>query len=148
MLRATSLCWVWLVAALLLSCTDHEVPAPVNPHIEIDTDWFDEDSEDYNNISLKVIFHQLGNKPIKSYGLVMVKGGIDDDLIPTFNDTVIPFQSPPVAGVNVQNYPLDNLLPPNSVDPFGLFFRAFAELEDGTVVYGSSVDPLLYGGPI
>ncbi len=136
------------MAVLLLSCTDHQVPAPVNPHIEIDTDWFDEESEDYENVSLKVVFHLLGNKPIKSYGLVMLKGGIDDDLTPTFNDTVIPFQSPPVAGVNVQSYPIDNLLPPNSMDPFQLFFRAFAELEDGTVVYGSSVYSLPFGGPL
>ncbi len=146
MLRATSILCVWLATVLLLSCTDHQVPAPVNPHIEIDTDWFDEESEDY--VSLKVNFIQLGNKPIKSYGLVMVKGGYDDDLTPTFNDTVIPFQNPPVAGINVQSYPYNNFFSPNSVDPFGLFFRAFAELEDGTVVYGSSVYSLVYGGPL
>ncbi|ODS87359.1 MAG: hypothetical protein ABS46_00285 [Cytophagaceae bacterium SCN 52-12] len=140
MLRATFQNVAWLLLLTFVSCTDHQVPAPVNPHIEIDTDW-DGDEADIN---LKVIFHQLGNKPIRSYGLVMVKGGIDDDLTPTFNDTVIPFQSPPAAGLNVQVYPFQNLFPPNIVDDIGLFFKAYAELEDGTIVYGSSVHSMLY----
>ncbi len=147
MLRATSILCVWLATALLLSCTDHQVPAPVNPHIEIDPEWDGNESE----INLKVIFHQLGNKPIKSYGVVMVEGEPEDDLVPTFNDVVIAFQNPPVTGLNIQVYPFQNLFTPNVVDDIGLFFKAYAELEDGTIVYGSLVHRMSFtfsGGPL
>ena len=147
MLRATFQNVAWLLLLTFVSCTDHQVPAPVNPHIEIDTDWDGNEAD----INLKVIFHQLGNKPIRSYGIVMVKGEIDDDLIPTFNDAVISFQSPPVAGLNIQAYPFQNLFPPNLVGEFALFFRAYAELEDGTIVYGSLVHYMainISGGPL
>lgn len=136
----------YVVCALLItlvSCTDHQVPAPANPVIEIDNKW---DEYDDDNMLIRVKFVQLGNRPILSYGLVVVAGPQDQDLVPTVSDTKIVFTNPPVLGTNDHIYPYSSfeMLWPNPPNFKALFFRAYVEVEGGIVIYGDSVDRIGY----
>ena len=116
---------ILLVSFSGFSCiNDHEIPVKVPAKIKTVEMIFAFPS------TFKLQFEDLGNIPVTEYGILLSKG-ISGFLtpVPTFADEVFIFTSPVDLSVKSQVYV-------TSTSYADVNYRAYAKLEDGTIVYG------------
>jgi hypothetical protein len=109
------------------SCEDHVVPVreaqiKTESHVDLGTGVWD----------FKLSITDLGNVPITEYGIVYVTSALPAPLTPTVSDTKIIF--PLVTTLGLKTRP--------ALRPVGiqLYYRAYAILENGSIVYGETIN--------
>lgn len=119
---------ILFLSILVFSCAkDHEIP--VNMPAKIKTLEF---IHGVPTSTFKVQFEDLGNIPIVEYGIAMSKG-ISGQLepIPTVANEVLIFTATPIdLNIKMQTY---------SQNFADVNYRAYARLNNGTVVYGAII---------
>ncbi|MEO6285703.1 MAG: hypothetical protein ABIN80_11625 [Dyadobacter sp.] len=107
------------------SCQDHVVP---QKEAQIKTESRADLGTGVWNYRLSIT--DLGNVPITEYGIVYVTSALPAPLTPTVSDTKIIF--PLITTLGLKTRP--------GLKPVGanIFYRAYAILENGSVVYGET----------
>jgi hypothetical protein len=125
-MKALSITFIFFLF-VTFSCTDH-----VSPSTELSIKTLP-----FELRVFKVQVDNLGAKAVTQYGIVYTvypRGVGNHNLDPTINDNKIIFNTPIVLGVNRFNYAMDFL---NGKTFF--YYRAYAILEDGSVVYANRI---------
>lgn len=122
-----------IISALFMasSCTDH-----VTPHSELSIKTLP--FEHVNSTTIfKIQVDDQGERPVKEYGIVYTayyRGTGNHNLDPTIDDNKITFNTALMLGINQFTYTKDFI---NGRTFF--YYRAYAILEDGSVVYGNRI---------
>jgi len=116
---------------LTFSCDDHVIP---NGNLLLKTLPF----EHVNTTTIfKIQVDHQGKKPVIEYGIVYTayfRGAGNHKLDPTVDDIKIIFDTPFMLGINQFNYTKDFI---NGKTFF--HYRAYAILDDGSVIYGNRI---------
>jgi hypothetical protein len=119
------LCW---------SCTDHEPGSGpiVTPKIKTLEIVGGEVVNGAEGLNFRILVEELGNRTVTEYGMVWKVQKDNQQITPTINDSKTVFSMPFTIGEHSKlEFNIQNQKP--YVD---LFYRAYAILENGTVVYG------------
>lgn len=135
-----------LLAALFLfafSCQDHRDPdpEPVAEDARIRTLEITNPGQVINDLNFRMSFEKVGNRPISEYGLLLSFKSVNSDefaAVPTLGNefsSALKFDNPATAGEHVK------LQKSVGFDDFKtLYYRAYAKLNDGNVIYGEALE--------
>jgi len=138
-MKRISLQFSALLATLFLfafSCQDHVVPeVPEAEALEIETLEIESPTNGlYSLRKIGVNIEKLGSKPVKEYGLVVSIheiGNNDYTETPTINNKTLSIDEPFTLGKHTS---IESAYEREYIEE--VFYRAYAELTDGQVVYG------------
>ena len=115
-----------------LSCTDHEPSGPiVAPKIKTLQIINTEEVNGAVGLNFRILIEELGNVPVTEYGVVWKVQKDNQQATPTVNDSKTVFPMPFTLG---QHSKLEFNVQTQQPYVF-MFYRAYAILENGTVVY-------------
>ncbi|MCF0050258.1 hypothetical protein LXM25_09330 [Dyadobacter sp. LJ53] len=135
-----------LLAALFLfafSCQDHRDPdpEPIAEDARIRTLEITNPGQVINDLNFRMSFEKVGNRPISEYGLLLSFKSINSDefaTVPTLGNefsSALKFDHAATVGEHVK------LQKSVGFDDFKtLYYRAYAKLNDGKVVYGEAME--------
>jgi hypothetical protein len=143
-MRRITLQFSLLLSALFLfafSCQDHRDPEPMAEDARLKTLEITNPGQIINDLNFRMSFEKLGTRPISEYGLLLsFKSSNSDEFsaIPTLADAYSsPLKFDQAASVGEHT----KLQKSVGFDDFKtLYYRAYAKLANGSVIYGETME--------